>query len=233
VLLCIQHVHRWYVCEWAGSNIPAWGWDPARRTESWHSCSAWQSTAGLGTTQRRSSQLPATSTAAPKQWWLFFSFLFFYSSFVFVRLYFVFIFSLCYFISFYFILCYFILFSFLSGLQADHHTTTSKYIAKEAVAPSYECMHWAHCMEAFTSRVQRMHQASVLHRVTNWWSIDNKSGIVPISLAHTTCKTVKSAAGSFALHVPQLLPGMHRTPSKLCTPWNHGTHGNDKTWPKL
>ena len=55
-----------YVCEWAGSSIPAWGWDPARRTGSWHSCSAWQSTAGWGTVQRRSSQWPATSAAAPK-----------------------------------------------------------------------------------------------------------------------------------------------------------------------
>jgi hypothetical protein len=76
--------------------------------------------------------LPATSTAAPKQWWLFFSFLFCsFIPFLFCRILFY----------FRFMLFYFILFSFLSGLQADHHTTTSKYIAKEAVAPSYECMH--------------------------------------------------------------------------------------------
>lgn len=51
---------------------------------------------------------------------------------------------------------------FLS-VQADQCTTTSKCFAQEAVTPSYGCMRSAHCRAAPTSRLQCMHQASVLH----------------------------------------------------------------------
>ena len=47
---------------------------------------------------------------------------------------------------------------------------------------------------------------------------------VTYALMHATSQAVKSAAGRFASQAPQLLPSMHRTPSKLFTPYNLGTH---------